>query len=74
MLQQKGPKVRTQVFLIVSRINSKARDVQGKIHVEHAGFQIHMSISLQGWQLFMFSVKESWGLRVKTETQKQHEK
>lgn len=58
MLQQKGPKIRRLVFLIVSRTSSKAEDVQGKIHMEHTGSRIHISISLLGWQLFLFSVKE----------------
>lgn len=69
MLRQKGPKVIRLVFLIVSRTSSKARDVQGKFHAEHAVFQIHISVSFLGWQLFVFSVKERWGLGVKREIQ-----
>jgi len=74
LLEQKDPKVRKPDFQIVSRTCSKARDVQRKIHVDHAEFQIHISISSLGWQIFLFSVKERWGLGVKREIQERHRK
>lgn len=46
-----GPKVRR---LVVSRTSSKPGDFHGKICGEHAGFWIHISISLL-WLHFFYS-------------------